>query len=102
MALSGDGARLITGSLDRSIRVWEIEDAEAGPRALYGHTHGVSALALRGDGALLASGSIDGSMKVWRLRSRRRKLRGLGCTRAGCIAVCSIGQVGSSPAARTG
>jgi WD40 repeat protein len=84
LALSGDGSRLITGSLDRSIRVWEIEDAEAEPRALYGHAHGVSALALRGDGALLASGSIDGSMKVWRLSSKEgEELRGLGVHEGG-------------------
>jgi tetratricopeptide (TPR) repeat protein len=66
LVLSGDGNRLYSGSLDRTIKVWGLE---AGKEALtlHGHTDGVLSLALSGDGKRLFSGSGDQTIKVWYL-----------------------------------
>src|SRR5262245_53763772 len=49
VALSADGKRLVSGSEDRTIKVW---DLEAGKETctLRGHTSGVRSLALSADG----------------------------------------------------
>lgn len=64
VALSHDGRRLVSGSDDKTVRVW---DAETGAlqRTLEGHTGSVGSVALSHDGQRLASGSYDKTVRVW-------------------------------------
>ena len=66
IALSKDGATLISGSEDQTVIVW---DATTGKldRAFQGHIQPVTAVAIRPDGKQVASGSEDGSIRLWPL-----------------------------------
>ncbi len=64
MAYSRDGKRLITGSLDKTARVW---DASTGDLLLTlgGHRLEVTSVALSGNRAV--TGEADGTVRVWDL-----------------------------------
>ena len=57
---------LITGSYDRTARVWNLESG-AEVRCLRGHTRAVRALQF--DEAKLITGSMDGTLRVWNWRT---------------------------------
>jgi len=66
IALSKDGATLVSGSEDQTVIVW---DANTGKldRAFQGHIQPVTSVAIRPDGKQVASGSEDGSIRLWPL-----------------------------------
>jgi len=69
IAFSADGRTLISGSIDKTLRSWDV----ATGRELYridAHESGVNAVALSADGKLAASGSYNGTVKLWDLKSR--------------------------------
>ena len=65
VAFSPDGTRIVSGSHDYTVRVW---DAASGAEVnnLRGHTGAVRAVAFNCDGSLIASGSDDRTVRVWR------------------------------------
>jgi WD40 repeat protein len=66
VAFSVEGKRLISGSADKTVQVWDLETG----RVLYtleGHKLGVNAVAFSPRGELVASGSADKTVRVWRL-----------------------------------
>ena len=68
VAVTPDGARIITGSGDNTARVWDVRSfAELG--RLEGHTGSVTQLAVAPDGARIITGSNDGTARVWDARS---------------------------------
>lgn len=64
-ALQFDGAILITGSMDHTMRIWNWRTG-ACIRTLAGHTDGV--ICLNYDKNVLASGSADSTIKIWNFR----------------------------------
>lgn len=64
VCVSPDGSRIISGSLDSTVRVW---DAVSGAcvSTLEGRTSSVSSLCVSPDGSRIISGSGDGIMRVW-------------------------------------
>ena len=64
LALSADGQRLYSGSVDSTVRVWSTADGTP-LQMLQGHTAWVRALALSADGQRLYSGSQDSTVRVW-------------------------------------
>ena len=67
IALSPDGKFAVTGSFDKSIKVW---DAVSGKDVktyggVNGHKDIVLAVAVSPDGTQIASGSVDNSARVW-------------------------------------
>src|SRR6516164_4635245 len=74
VALTADGKRTVSGSEDRTLRVWDLEGNQL-PRVLEGHTDWVNAVALAADGRRAVSGSRDGTLRVWDLeRSEERRV----------------------------
>ncbi|CDF38978.1 WD40-repeat containing protein [Chondrus crispus] len=65
VAMSGDGRRVVSGSGDRSVRVWDVETGAQVGEALVGHTGWVRSVAMSGDGRHVVSGSDDKSVRVW-------------------------------------
>ena len=64
IALLFDGNRIVSGSKDKSVRLW---DAQMGKqlRELRGHTSFVVSVAFSPDGNRIVSGSDDKSVRVW-------------------------------------
>lgn len=66
LVISADGQILVSGSWDKTIKVWnpitgeEIQTQE-------GHSDCVSSLAISADGRILVSGSYDKTIKIWNL-----------------------------------
>jgi WD40 repeat protein len=70
VALSGDGKRAVSGSNDKTVRVWDLEGNQP-PRILEGHTGSINAVALSGDGKRAISGSWDHIVSVWDLEGNQ-------------------------------
>jgi small GTP-binding protein len=60
--------RMASGSGDKTIRIWNLENREA-TKILEGHTYPVCDLGFSIDGLLLASKSNDGQIRLWRTDS---------------------------------
>ncbi len=68
LATSADGKILVSGSRDKTIKIWHLETGEL-LRTLKGHRDGVYAIALSPDGEIIASGSADKTIKLWHLET---------------------------------
>ncbi|MBD2122585.1 NB-ARC domain-containing protein [Trichocoleus sp. FACHB-262] len=68
VAFTPDSQTLVTGSLDRTIKLWNVQTGEC-LKTLQGHTSWVWAIALSPDGRLVASGSYDHLVKLWDITS---------------------------------
>ena len=77
VSFSIDGMRIVSGSWDRSVRVWDTKTGEQ-LRELQGHTGWVNSVSFSSDGNRIVSGSDDKSVRVWDAKTGKRlmKLRG--------------------------
>lgn len=70
IALGQNDQTLVSGSADRTIKVWNLNTGQL-IRTLSGHTDIVRSVALSSDGEILASGSGDRTIKLWNLQTGR-------------------------------
>ncbi|MBX3050310.1 MAG: hypothetical protein KF753_02480 [Caldilineaceae bacterium] len=67
IAFSSDGKRLVSGGIDRIVRVWDLEnDREV--HALEGHTADVTATLFMPGGTTVISCGYDGTIRLWDVR----------------------------------
>jgi WD40 repeat protein len=66
IAITPDGKTLVSGSLDKTIKLWDLSTGTQ-RATLKGHSHSVHSIALAADGKTLASASRDGAIKLWDL-----------------------------------
>jgi hypothetical protein len=64
---SPDGTRLVTGSADKTICLWDWETKQC-VRTLTGHEYGVTYVTFTPDGKQLISGDAGGYIKIWDAR----------------------------------
>jgi WD40 repeat protein/serine/threonine protein kinase len=70
VALSRDGRLALSGSADRTLRLWEVATGQC-VRVLPGHTEWVTCVSLSGDGARALSGSADQTLRLWDVAAGR-------------------------------
>jgi WD40 repeat protein len=68
VSYSPDGARIASGSWDRTVRVWDVTSGVE-LAVLRGHEDYVNCVSYSPDGARIASGSSDKTVRVWDARS---------------------------------
>jgi hypothetical protein len=70
VAISPDGRWLVTGSDERTARLWDLaaKDPAAAPVVLRGHEQGIACVAISPDGRWLVTGSDDNTARLWHLR----------------------------------
>jgi WD40 repeat protein len=66
VAFTPDGAQIVSGPSDYTIKVWDLASGRL-LRSLKGHISNVTAVAVTPDGAQVVSGSADHTFKVWNL-----------------------------------
>src|SRR5262249_35025557 len=87
VAFSPDGKRLVSGSEDQTVKVWDAHTGQQ-PLTLKGHTSWVNSVAFSPDGTRIASGSWDhlhktpGEVKVWDAQTGQETLTLKGHTGA--------------------
>jgi WD40 repeat protein/serine/threonine protein kinase len=83
VAFSPDGKHLVSGSEDKTLKVWDVSTSTEGQqvgglerRTIKGHPAALAGVAYSPDGQRLASASVDGTVKVWQatLSQEPRKL----------------------------
>jgi eukaryotic-like serine/threonine-protein kinase len=69
VAISPDNRWLVTGSDDKTARLWDLnaKDPAANPVVLRGHEGRVFAVAISPDSRWLVTGSDDGMARLWDL-----------------------------------
>ena len=68
LALSENGTILVSGSKDKTIKIWHLKRGEL-LRTLKGHKDGVHTVAISQDEQIIASGSADKTIKLWHLET---------------------------------
>lgn len=68
VAISPDGRLVAAGSLDKVVRVWDVQTGKPLER-LEGHKDSVYSVAFMPDGKTLVSGSLDKTLRLWVLGS---------------------------------
>ncbi|KAF8193560.1 WD40-repeat-containing domain protein, partial [Mycena galopus ATCC 62051] len=65
IAFSPNGRQIVSGSGDRTIRLWDVETGQQVGKALEGHTYEVRSVAFSSDGRHIISGSGDKTIRLW-------------------------------------
>ena len=68
VAITKDGKKLVTGSYDKTLRLWNIRNGSL-LKTFSDHNKEIHCVSLSGDGKTVASGSADQTIKIWDLRT---------------------------------
>ena len=72
VAVSADGSFIVSGSGDRTIKVWNILERRE-ECTFTGHTGSVHSVAVSADGRFIVSGSRDETIKIWNILEQREE-----------------------------
>jgi hypothetical protein len=65
IAFSPDGRRIVSGSEDKTLRLWDAQTGQPIGQPLKGHERGVTSVAFSLDGTRIVSGSEDKTLRLW-------------------------------------
>ncbi|EMD36473.1 hypothetical protein CERSUDRAFT_138149 [Gelatoporia subvermispora B] len=69
VTFSPDGTRVVSGSWDEAVRIWDARTGDLLMDPLEGHRDKVFSVAFSPDGAVVVSGSLDGTIRLWNART---------------------------------
>lgn len=64
-AFSADGRRVVTGSWDRTVKIWELEQGTAVLSLLSAHRNRITSVCFSPDDATILTGSKDQTARIW-------------------------------------
>ncbi|CUU07126.1 delta-60 repeat domain-containing protein [Candidatus Kryptobacter tengchongensis] len=70
VAISSDGKYIVSGSQDKTIKLWDISTGRE-IRTFKGHTDWITSVAISPDGKYVISGSYDKTLKIWDILTGR-------------------------------
>lgn len=95
-AISPDGKTAVSGSDDRTMRLWDLRTGE-NLRVFEGHEESISSVAVSPVGGLALSGSRDSTLRVWDLRTgESRGILGRHHGWVSCVAISADGRLALS------
>ena len=65
VVFSPDGKRIVTGSDDKTIRIWDAATGRQIGEPLIGHTERITSVAFSYDNKRIVSGAFDGTIRIW-------------------------------------
>jgi WD40 repeat protein len=65
MRYSPNGRQIISGSFDKTIRIWDAETGAAVGKPLEGHTDSIRSIAYSPNGQHIISASADSTIRIW-------------------------------------
>ena len=68
LAFSSDGASLASGSMDRTIKLWDMQTGGV-VKTFHGHTSWVVSISISTDYTMIASGSLDKTIRLWNIQT---------------------------------
>ena len=68
LTFSSDGAFLVSGSVDKTIKLWGVQTGVA-IKTFYGHTDLVQSVSISPDKSMIASGSGDETIRLWNIET---------------------------------
>ncbi|MCV2439271.1 hypothetical protein LNV28_13300 [Paucibacter sp. DJ2R-2] len=71
VAFSPDGTRVVSGSADATLRLWDAQTGQPIGEPMRGHTDGVTSVAFSPDGNRVVSGSDDNTLRLWDAQTGR-------------------------------
>lgn len=90
---STDARKLISGSLDCNVIIWDWQQTESPSFVLKSHKGGVTSLSLSGDDSKLYSGSRDGTVKMWDMSTGELRNDVVFGSEVECVASCPTNEV---------
>ena len=81
----GDKPNVITGSADRSLKVWDISRTTYRQTTTLRHSSTSTCVAVASDSINVATGHMDGVVRFWDLRSGERRTNSSGASN-----ICSL------------
>ncbi|KAF2365566.1 WD40 repeat [Trinorchestia longiramus] len=69
MSLSPDNNTFLTGSVDRTIKLWDVRDPKECKQTFWGHKSDVNSVCFHPSGTCFASASEDKTSRLWDIRS---------------------------------
>jgi len=94
MSLAPDQSCFITGSVDRTIKLWDLRDPKDCKQTFWGHASDINAVAFHPSGQAFVSASEDKTSRLWDIRSDQQVAEFKAPTANSAFTACGLSKSG--------